>query len=82
MSGLEVKISCNLFFSAGGGLWPDSEATADGRDGSLLGSTRRRIDAAGRRWLRQPDAGQRFASLVSGIKASSSMPATKFGVAD
>ena len=62
--------------------WPDSEATADGRDGGLLGSTRRRVDAAGRRWLRPPDAGQQLASSASGIEASSSVAVAKLGVAD
>jgi hypothetical protein len=35
-----------------------------------------------RQWLRQPDAGKKLATLVSGIEASSSMPATKIDVAD
>jgi hypothetical protein len=59
--------------------WPVSEATAVSRGGRSLGYTRRRGDAADRRWLRQPDAGQQLATLVSGIEASSSMPATKLG---
>jgi hypothetical protein len=46
--------------------WPDSEATADGRDGGSLGNTRRRVDAAGRQWLRPPDAGQQLVSSTSG----------------
>jgi hypothetical protein len=35
---------------------PASEATDHRRGGRILRSTRRRVDAADRRWLRQPDA--------------------------
>jgi hypothetical protein len=59
--------------------WPISEMTVPGRGGRFRGSTRRQCDAADRRRLRQPDAGQALATLVSGIEASSSMPATKLG---
>jgi hypothetical protein len=42
------------------GLWPRAEAAAAHLDGRFLGSTRRRGDAANRRWLRQPDACRRL----------------------
>jgi len=56
--------------------------TVAGRGGRFLGSTRRRGDPADHRQLRQPDAGQQFAPLASGIEASSSVAVTTIGVAD
>ncbi len=52
-------------------LWPVAGTKAARLGGRLLGSTCRRGDAADRRWLRQPDAGQQLASLASAIEASS-----------
>jgi hypothetical protein len=71
--------SLNLFCNAGGRLWPTAEMPTGSRGGRFLRYTRRRGDAADRRSLRQPDAGQQLATLVSGIEASSSMAATKLG---
>jgi hypothetical protein len=61
---------------------PKAEMTAADCGGGFLGSTCRRADAADRRWLRRPDAGQQLASLASAIEASPSMRVAKLDGAD